>query len=150
MRERLEAHDISVVVPQGWDAKIFRHPDGEATLHMGNFVLPRRDGDFGTAATHGMRRGSIFLTLTEYRADYHLQPGVGLFAHRRPSSISLHDFRPNVILQSRPGQRGAQWFFSEAGRAFCLYVVVNAGPRASRLIDDVSHCIQSVRFGRLQ
>ena len=150
MRERLEAHDISVVVPRGWDAKIFRHPDGEATLHVANFVLPPRDGDFGTGATHGMRRGSIFSTLTEYRADRHLQPGAGLFAHMRPGSISAHDFRANAVLQSRPGHRGAQWFFSEAERAFCLYVVVNAGPGASRLIEDVSHCIQSLRFGRLQ
>jgi hypothetical protein len=37
-----------------------------------------------------------------------------------------------------PGQSGAQFFFTEAGRAFCLYVVLGSHARRRQLVPEVN------------
>jgi hypothetical protein len=144
--ERLAAHRLGVVVPPGWDARI-GSADGAATLHAGSFPLPAQDGEFGTRATAAMPLESVFLALTEYLPDRHLHPGAGLFAGVRPARLELRHFDPRALLLARPGQRGAQWFFSDAGRAFCLYAVLDARRGAGRLLDLASTCLRSLEIG---
>ena len=36
----VEAHGIGLDVPDGWEARIYRRPHGDPTLHAANFALP--------------------------------------------------------------------------------------------------------------
>lgn len=123
------AHGIRVAAPAGWDLRIFRHGAGEPTLHAASFALPERVGEFGTAATRAMPADGLFLTLTEYRPDARLRPGVGLFAGSQPRHLPAASFRREAVLAQRPGQLALQRFFTVGERPFCLYTV--AGSRAA-------------------
>ena len=140
---RLDAFGLSVDVPVGWEARGFRHPGGEPTIHVANFTLPPSDGEFGTRATGHMREGSIFLTVTEYR----LGPGDadrGIFAGDVPRAVPLDAFSDRTLLLPRPGQRGLQRFFSAAGRGFCLYIVLRSQARAAPLVAAAGTCLRSL------
>jgi hypothetical protein len=130
---QLSAFGITIPVPTGWDARMFRHDGGgEPTLHLASFTLPHADGEFGTAATGRMPPDAIFLSVTEYGVDG--AAGRGLFASPPPRAL-LHDaFGEHTLLLPRPGQRGVQRFFSTAGRDFCLYAVLSAGSRTRALL----------------
>ena len=126
---RLAAFGISVEVPPGWDARVFRHDGGEPTLHLASFGLPTDDGEFGTRATAEMTGDAIFLALTEYR----VQPRDlerGIFAKPQPHEVMAAMLSARSLVLPLPGQRGVQRFFSVAARAFCLYIVTaGAGDR---------------------
>lgn len=129
----LQAHGIRVGVPAGWSGKVFARSSRTATLHAGDFQLPlSEDGEFGPESTSEMPPVASFLALTEYQPGSGLRPGHGLFA---PRGIQLPldpaRFSSSGLAHPRPGQLGMQHFFSLAGRAFCLYVVL-AGPRGGR------------------
>jgi hypothetical protein len=129
----LDAHGIRVSVPAGWSGKVFARSPRTATLHAGDFQLPlSEDGEFGPESTSEMPSAGAFLALTEYRPGGGLEPGRGLFA---PRGIGLPldpaSFSRDGLAHPRPGQLGMQHFFTLAGRAFCLYVVL-AGPRHGR------------------
>jgi hypothetical protein len=132
----LEAHGIGVRIPQGWEARLFRHPGGEPTLHAGSFPLPPSDGEFGSRATASMPVGATFLALTEYRPGAGLQAGEGLFAPALvPSRLTHGDLHPRTLLVARAGHEGLQRFFTVSGRPFCLYVVLNRGLGATVAAD---------------
>lgn len=141
--QRLDGHRLSVLVPPGWDARIGATDDA-ATLHAASFALPAEDGEFGTRATGTMPPESMFLAITEYVPDRHLRPGRGLFAGTRPSQLQEGHFAPETLLLARPGQRGAQWFFSDAGRPFCLYAVLHTHTRTAQLLELASACVRSL------
>jgi hypothetical protein len=123
---RIHAHGIGVEIPAGWEARLFRHPGGEPTLHAASFALPAHDGEFGSHATAQMPPGGMFLALTEYRPGGGLQAGRGLFAPAPPNgSIARNHFHPRTLLVAREGQEGLQRFFTANGRPFCLYVVLD-------------------------
>jgi len=126
---RLEAYDISLDVPPGWEARAFCHEGGEPTIHLATFALPPSDGEFGSHATEAMPDGALFLALTEYA----LRPvdlRRGIFARKPPSRLAPEMLSERTLLRPLPGRRGAQRFFSVAGRGFCLYVVAaRAGVR---------------------
>jgi len=133
---RLEAHGVGVRIPEGWEARLFRHPGGEPTLHAGSFPLPPSDGEFGSRATASMPAGAIFLALTEYRPGAGLRAGEGLFAPALvPAGFTRGDFHPRTLLVARAGQEGLQRFFTVSGRPFCLYVVLHPGRGATVAAD---------------
>ena len=75
---------------------------------------------------------SSFLALTEFRPGSGLEPGAGLFAPRAlPRPLDPAAFSARRLQHPRPGQAGSQHFFTVAGRALCLYIVV-AGSRLER------------------
>ena len=129
----VEGHGLAVRVPQGWEAKIFRHPHGEPTLHAASFALPLRDGEFGAHATTGMGPGDAFCSVTEYLVDENLTPGVGLFAPAQPRGLEAGEFRLSALMADRPGQLGVQRFFTATGRPFCLYAVLGSAAARARL-----------------
>jgi hypothetical protein len=47
------------------------------------------------------------------------------------------------------GQAGAQFFFSDAGRAFCLYVVLGSYARRGALVPKVNAVLAGVRIDSL-
>jgi hypothetical protein len=128
----LDAHGLRVELPRGWSGRVFRRRAGGATLHAGDFQLPFDDGEFGDVSTGRMPAGASFIALTEYLPGAGLEPGRGLFASPRvPITLDPTAFRRSGLAHPRPGQAGAQHFFTAAGRPFCLYVVL-AGPRSER------------------
>jgi len=128
----LEAHGLRIELPRGWSGRVFKRPAGGATLHAGDFELPLDDGEFGDQSTAVMPSSSTFLALTEYRPGAGLEPGRGLFAHRRvPTVLDPTSFSARGMAHPRPGQVGRQEFFTASGRPFCLYVVIS-GARSER------------------
>jgi hypothetical protein len=43
-----------------------------------------------------------------------------------------------------PGQSGAQYFYNEAGRAFCLYVVLGSHDRRSQLVGEARRLLSGL------
>jgi hypothetical protein len=122
----IRAFGIEVEASAGWEARIFRLPNGEPTLHAASFPLPVEDGEFGANATRHMKAHEAFLSVTEYRVDGKLTPGRGLFAADKPRAIAATAFSPNALLRGSHGQLGSQKFFTAAGRPFGLYAVVGS------------------------
>jgi len=141
---RLEAYGIRVDLPEGWDGRISRRPGGDPTLHAGNFPLPAEDGEFGSGALATMGPGGVFLTLTEYDPA---GAGRGLFASNgAPRSLRPGDLDPNALQRRIRGQAGAQRFFTEADRTWCLYVVAGSVPSRSTLVEKANTVLGSVRI----
>ena len=145
----LEAHGLRIELPRGWSGRVFKRPAGGATLHAGDFQLPLDDGEFGDRSTSVMPAGASFLALTKYRPGAGLEPGTGLFASRRiPTMLDPTSFSPRGLAHPRPGQAGAQHFFSAAGRPFCLYVVISGsrGERRRQLV-ALGAVLRTLRIG---
>ncbi len=129
----MSAHGITVSLPDGWDGRIYRRPEGDPTLHAASYALPVKDGDFGTGATARMPSGGAFVCLTEYRPGAGLEPGQGLFgAPAIPLPLGAEHFHSRSLLVGRRDQAGFQHFFTAQGRPFCLYVVVQGHRGLSR------------------
>jgi hypothetical protein len=147
---RINGFGISAAIPDGWEARIHRHSDGEPTLHAATFALPPKDGEFGTHATDRMPPDALFLSLTEYRTGEGLDTRHGLFAHPPPTSLEEVHFHSHALLRARPGQRGMQRFFSTSGRAFCLYVVVSGSARMTQHLAAASHLLRRLEISELR
>ena len=139
---RLAAHRLAVELPPGWEGRIFRHSEGLPTMHAANFPLPMDDADFGSGAVGALRPGGVFLVLTEYDSAL---SGRGLFAsHGVPFPLGARDFSPRTLQRALPGQAGVQRFFTTAGRAFCLYVVVGLGGDPRGQLRQANQVLSSV------
>ena len=137
---------IDVKAPDGWDVRIYRRPPAPSettnpVVHAGNFALPERRGDFGSGAVERMGPTNLLVVLFEYdRAAAHTP----LFARRgRPQPVAS-DFGPNQLQRIIPGQSGAQYFYNEAGRAFCLYVVLGSHDRRAQLVGEARRLLSGV------
>jgi hypothetical protein len=148
---RLSGHGISIELPARWTGRVFRRPAGNATLHAGDFQLALDDGEFGDSSTGRMPRGGSFVALVEYLPGEGLQPGQGLFAaHRIRLPLEPREFNVHGLAHRRPGQAGAQQFFTASGRPFCLYVVVS-GPASARRqqLPVLNRGLRSLRIDQL-
>jgi hypothetical protein len=139
---RVRARGLGIDLVRGWEAEIRpvsahiaastastdRPPD--AVLHAANFALPPVRGEFGAGAVEVMRSGHAFVAVVEYGAE---TVGLPLFDHPRPSGLLAADIDEGQLQRWLPGHAGCQRFFSEAGRAFCLYVVLS-GPTVRRVL----------------
>jgi hypothetical protein len=166
---RVAGHGLSVVLPHRWEARLylrdtpaaevgvtrramFAHPfahghPGEMpnpVLHLANFALPPGRGDFGTGAVERMRAHHAFMSLFEYdRAEV----GRSLFAAQGVPRLSLGDFAGNALQRHIAGQLGCQRFFTENGRAFCLYVVLGSREHAPNLLAEVRQVSRRLEVG---
>ncbi len=135
---RVAHQGLAVSTPRGWDARIYRRPAaraGEVTrpiLHCADFPLPSTRGDYGSGAVEVMGPAHVFLSLIEFDGA---DAGQGIFDKPRPTRLTAGDFGPNQLQRILPGQAGAQFFFTERGRAFCLYVVIGSYDRRAALVE---------------
>lgn len=138
------AHGLRIDLPQRWEARLYLR-DATATadesvnpvVHLGNFALPPHRGDYGSGAVEVMRAEHAFIALVEFGAA---EVDTPLFAARGMPRPKLTDFAPNALQRRLPGQLGVQRFFTENGRAFCLYVVLGSarlGPQTLGEVHDV-------------
>jgi len=140
----LHAHGIAAGLPGGFEGRIFKRTGTGPELpfavgHFASFALPEEVGDFGGGAVHLMGNTDVFASLFEYGSD---SLGTKLFAHQgMPRMLTTADFRPHVLRRGLSGQSGSQWFFTEAGRPFTLYVVLGSHTRRALLVPRVNELL---------
>jgi hypothetical protein len=152
---RLAAHGISVVVPRGWDARIFRRAESPVAaapgvdawdvprsgftapiLHLASFGLPDDRGDYGSGAVDVMAGDDVFLALVEFGPE---SVGTPMFAHAGLPRLRGRDITAASMQRPAPHRGGVQHFCTVSGRAFCCYAVVGSLARRSALagvLDD--------------
>ena len=146
----MQAHGIAVDLPSGFEGRIFKRtgvgPELPcAVAHFATFALPEEVGDFGGGAVQLMGDTDVFASLFEYGPD---SVGARLFARDgMPRALTTGDFRPYVLRRGLPGQSGTQWFFTEAGRPFTLYVVLGSHARRSSLVPRANALLARVAVG---
>jgi hypothetical protein len=153
---RRTGHGISVEVPVGWSAALIRRPAPpdlssgpdrrealapeqaaprprdlltERTLpvvHVSSRPLPAGVGDFGSGAVEQLGPEDVFVALVEYGSDL---ADAGLFAQQGVPRLAPSQFGPNRLPREIVGRSASQHFFSEGGRAFCLFTVLGSHSR---------------------
>jgi hypothetical protein len=145
---RVDRLGLAADVPAGWDVRVFRRPAAQGAtanpvMHLASFALPERRGDFGSGAVERMRPDDILVVLFEYDEEAVSTP---LFAKRgRPRPVAA-DFSPRQLQRTLPGQSGVQYFYSEAGRAFCLYIVLGSHGARAALVPSVTALLERLRI----
>ncbi len=153
----LSADGVTVALPSGWEGEIFnRAPDideqslqidnpfGEVArnvVHLANFALPAERGDFGSGAVELMNSGAVLVILFEHGPESVDMP---LFARRGVPVLTPEEFHPQQMQRTLSGQSGRQIFFHEAGRAFCLYVVLGGHRQRQMLVPIVNDVLESL------
>ena len=147
---------ISVEVPVGWSAAVVRRPAApdqafgldrrdalapdraapdprdlltERTLpvvHVSTRPLPATVGDFGSGAVEELGPEDVFVALVEYGSDL---ADTGLFARQGVPRLAPSQFGTNRLPREIVGRSASQHFFSEGGRAFCLFTVLGSHAR---------------------
>jgi hypothetical protein len=147
--DKLSRSGIEIDLPDGWDGRIYRRQtDDDAVtrraLHAANFALPPNLGDYATGAAERMDAGDVLVVLLEFDPD---SAGQGLFrSEGMPVAMTAGDFSPTAMPRAIPGRTGAQWFFSLAGRAFCLYVVLGSHNDRAALLPAVTQVVQTLKI----
>lgn len=162
---QLDAHGISVDVPRGWDAHIYRRPmptagaalnalgqiGEEATrhvvAHISTFPLPEDRGDYGGGAVERMGPADALIVLFEYHED---STKTALFAATGvPWPLDPGQFDAQQMQRPLPGQGGLQRFFQVDGRAFCLYVALGALANRAALVENVNDVLSTIDISSL-
>lgn len=145
----LSAEGITVDLPIGWEGVIgstAELDDGSVrnvVAHFASFPLPGRRGDFGGGAVDFMGASDAFVVLFEYGRD---AAGSALFGAEGVPEIASGHFDRSVLQRPMPLQSGVQRFFTAAGRAFCLYVVVGSHVDRAEILPVVNQLIASLRI----
>jgi hypothetical protein len=152
---RVEALGIGADLPPGWEARITRRDPAQAraagavgtphpVAHLATFPLPEDRGDYGSGAVDRMTAADALVVLVEHDPT---SVGTALFAPvGLPRDLRPGDFDPMGLQRTIPGQAGHQRFFTEAGRAFCLYVVLGAHRAAVALVPQVNAVLRTIRI----
>lgn len=149
---RLTKSGISVEIPTGWEGSIdgggFQELSSGARrptlMHAGSFPMPAERGSFGSGATELMNTDDVLIVLFEYGPE---SVGTPLFeSEGMPRTLAPEDFDRNALQHAISGQSGVQRFFTEAGRAFCLYVVLGSHLDRRELIPRVNQVLASVEI----
>jgi hypothetical protein len=173
---QVRADGVAIGLPQGWEAQISRleeDPNAVAEsadpgdvsasamgalggpepvaprvlLHAANFALPAERGDYGSGAVEQMGKRHVFVSLVEFdRAA----AGSALFQRTGvPRRLRPGDFHPEALQRPQQGQGGHQSFFTEAGRAFCIYVVLGSHRLAKLLVPVVNDILATIEIDEL-
>ncbi len=151
---RLTGHGLAADLPGGWEGTISldRGEDAFAlaasggvvrpVAHLATFPLPGDRGDFGSGAVDVMRTEDAFVALLEYAPE---EADTPLFAQRgMPRRLDPRAFTSRSLQRGIAGQVGWQAFFTEAGRPFCLYVVLGDGSDTHLLVRKVEQVLATV------
>jgi hypothetical protein len=159
----LNAHGVAVEVPGGWDGRISRRPahgevsassaDGppaepgfstRSVTHVASLPLPANTADFGSNVVEDLGPDDALVVLLEYDPE---SAGMPLFAAQGvPRVLDPELFNPNTLQRALPNQAGLQLFFSEQGRALCLYVVLGAYARRHEIVPRVNAVLETIRI----
>ena len=147
--EKLTRQGLEIELPDGWDGRIYRREMAEEAvtrraLHAANFALPPNLGDYAVGAIERMRLGDVLVVLLEFDPA---SAGQGLFrSEGLPTGLGAGDFSPTAMPRAMPGRTAAQWFFSLAGRAFCLYVVLGSHAKRAGMMTLVNQVVETLKI----
>ena len=158
---RLSGYGITTDLPAGWEGRITKRatPVGDRgrstatgtvgevpapVVHLANFALPERRGDFGSGAVDLMGSGHVLITLFEYGPE---SVGQALFAPQGLPTLRPRMFAPSGLQKTIKGQAGCQRFFTVSGRAFSLYVVLGCHDEAPDLVAKANTTLRATRIG---
>jgi hypothetical protein len=162
----LSAHGIAVSTPSGWEGRIFRRlqhgevasasgdigppaPAGEETypvVHAATIPLSSEVADYASDAVEQLGPNDSIVVVKEFAPRNVTQ---ALFASAAvPRSLDPDSFAPEVLQRRLPGQAGLQRFGHEAGRAFCLYVVLGSYRNRHQVVPAVNTVLASLRIDR--
>lgn len=146
---RLSMRGTSVDVPPGWEVRIRQgaQEPGEVrlpVLHASNAPLPADRADYGGGVVERLGSESVFVALVEFGEE---SVGSNLFpVVEHLPRVSAQDFHPFQLQRRIVGQAGSQSFFTIAGRAFCLYVVIGSYARRSGLARTANQLIDRLEI----
>ena len=158
MTAELSGWGITTALPGGWEGRITHRatpalttPQAAAPLpadqgwpdermhpvvHLANFPLPPNRGDYGSGAVERMTAANALIVLFEFGPE---SVGTALFkASGLPRTLQPSRFAPEALQRRLPGQLGYQHFFTEAGRAFSLFVVLGGRQHRTALCHSCS------------
>ncbi|MGH9075976.1 MAG: hypothetical protein ACRDY0_00720 [Acidimicrobiales bacterium] len=149
-RPVVAAHGLSVSPPAGWEATIYRRAaaPGEQTaavMHAATVALPPERGDYGAGVVEALGPADVFVGLLDFGPA---AAGSPLFASTGVPGLTPDMFRPRQLQRLLRGQAGVQRFFTEAGRAFCLYAVVGSWADRGPLCARANQLVGTLRVGR--
>jgi hypothetical protein len=145
---RIADRGLAIDVPTGWEARIFvpALPPPAINLpvvHASSVALPTARSSFATEATPSLGSAGVLISLVEFEPAL---AGIGLYAASGvPSGLQAADLDPAALQVPHPQQGGVQRFFSEAGRAFCLYVIAGLGAGLAQRLARANDVIASLR-----
>lgn len=119
-------------------------PNGEVMrpiLHACTRPMPGDRGDFGSGVVDVLGPEDIFIALIEYGAEVADQ---GLFAGRGIPRLAPSQFDPNRLQRPLPGRSASQHFFSEGGRAFCLFTVIGSHSRRMATVPRAAEVVRGL------
>ena len=160
----LAAHGLTVHTPPGWEGRIFRRlqhgqvasassdkgpsaPAGEETfpvLHLATIALPNDVGDYGSQAVENLGPGDAIVVVKEFASRLATEPVFS--TPGLPRSLSPDDFSPQMLQRLLPAQAGLQRFAHEAGRAFCLYVVLGGWKNRNQVVPAINRVLGTLRI----
>lgn len=163
---KLSGHGIGARLPAGWEGSIaaFRQDVPEPAIaakaggvmdapanaralpvaHFATFGLPPERGDFGSNVVDLLQAPDVFVSLVEYGPE---EAGSALFSRQGlPRRLDPRAFSPRQLQRTLKGQSGLQLFFTEKGRAFCLYVVLGDASDAHRLVRRVEQVLATLEI----
>jgi hypothetical protein len=149
MMALLHDRGVTIELPPGFEGRIFRRPPvGRAVpgtvVHCATFPVPAGAADFWGGATPAMGPDDVFVVLFEYGPE---SLGRALFrAVGLPRPVSAGELTPFRLRRGIDGQAGGQWFFTDAGRPWSLYVVVGAFERRALLARRVNELLAGVEL----
>jgi hypothetical protein len=111
-------------------------------VHLATFALPDDRGDFGSGAVELMGTDDLFITLFEYGPE---SVGQAMFQRQGlPRKLTANDFNPNGLQRTITGQSGAQVFFTEGNRAFCLFVALGSHSNRAALASKANAALATI------
>ncbi len=139
------ANGVDLAVPPGW--KVLARPADPGNRHLLVHaatvpLLPDR-GDYGSGVVGTLGPDDVFLSLFEHGPE---ALGTALFRTRGVPRPRPSDFDPNAMQQVHAGMSGGQWFFTEAGRTWGLYVVLGRHSRRQRGAVHVNALLAGMRI----
>jgi hypothetical protein len=146
---RLASHGIVVDVPRGWEGRIFV-PDLEPPainlpiLHLTDAVLTVERSSYAPELAARAGGTGTLVALLEFDRSL---ANVGLYARRGLHlPLTRERFHHRALQFPSRVQEGHQRFFSEGGRAFCLYVVLGTGHGVDRRLSQVNRALSSLEI----
>jgi hypothetical protein len=150
----MSAHGLSVRVPRGWHAQIYRRDQEgprsrvggtgttNAVLHVANFAINDDIADYATGAHRRMGTGGVAIALVEF--DFEAAATEMFNASGVPRQLNSNAFSPSVMPQPVPPLTGFQWFGHEADRAFSLLVVLGSHRLRHLLTAEVNRILPTL------
>ena len=139
---KISGYGISLSLPTAWEGRIYQRPRGYPIVHAGSFALPADDADFGSGAIIAMGPTDAFAALLEYDP---VLAATGIFAPPGlPLPLRAGDTNPKTLQRIVRGRTAVQRFFTQSGRAFCLYVVFPSNAWLQRMVGEANRILTTV------